>query len=263
MSILESILLGIIQGLTEFLPISSSGHLELGQYFFGLTHEDNLSFDILVHGATMLSTIIVFRKEIIDLIKHLFTFRYDEKMKYIIAMIVSAIPVAIAGVFFKDYIKTYFNSDLMRLGIEFIFSGLLLFFIPMLSRTNTKKIDYKAAFMMGIAQMVAILPAISRSGATIATGLAMGIDKKEVAKFSFLMVLIPIFGANLLEVKELMETPNALAFDWAFLPGVVMSFISGLLACKFMISYIQNKSLKPFALYCFAIGLFSIIYSLL
>lgn len=256
----EAIVLGLIQGLTEFLPVSSSGHLELGKFLFGIDHESNFYFSVAVHGATVLSTIAVFRKEIFDLIKGFFRFKLNDETKYVFKIIVSMIPVGIAGFFLTDIIDEYFAGDMISLGVQFIISaGFML--ITLFIRPKEKPIGYLDAFIMGIAQAIAVLPAISRSGATIATGMMLGNKKSEIAKFSFLMVLIPIIGANLVELRSGDFVTEGTSLT-VILIGFITAFVSGYFACKWMITLVKKGSLLWFSVYCILIGIVSILLGL-
>jgi undecaprenyl-diphosphatase len=253
----EAIILGLIQGLTEFLPVSSSGHLELGKYLFGMDHESNFYFSIAVHGATVLSTIAVLWKEILSLIKGFFNFKWNEETIYISKIVVSMIPTAIAGFFLKDIAEKFFAGNMISLGFEFIATAILLlmtFFI----RPKEKPIGFIDAFIVGIAQAIAILPAISRSGATIATGMMLGNRKADIAKFSFLMVLIPIIGANMVEMRSGDFTTEGTSIT-VILTGFIIAFISGYFACKWMIELVKKGNLFWFAAYCMLVGIFSLL----
>jgi len=257
MSILEAFVLGLIQGLTEFLPISSSGHLELGHALFGIKGESNLRFELILHVATVLSTLIVFRKEIAELFSGLFKFKWDDNNKYIVMLIISALPAGIAGVLFEEKIEAMFTGNLLLLGIQFLFTALLLaiaYFMP----AGNRKIGFWDAFIIGIAQMIAIIPAISRSGATIATGVIIGNKRSDLAKFSFLMVIIPIIGALFLKVVKGDLVNEATIAFLPMLVGFVAAFVSGLLACKWMIDLVKKGKLIYFAIYCTVIGLIAI-----
>jgi undecaprenyl-diphosphatase len=199
MNLFEAIVLGLIQGLTEFLPVSSSGHLELGKYLFGIDHEANFYFSIAVHGATVLSTLFVLWKEIAGLVKGLFAFRLNDETRYIIKLFISMIPVGIAGFFMSEIAEKYFAGNMISLGIEFFISALFLG-LTLVLKPREREMTYLDSFIIGLAQALAVLPGISRSGATISTGMMLGNKKSDIAKFSFLMVLIPIIGANFLEM---------------------------------------------------------------
>ena len=256
----EAMILGLIQGLTEFLPVSSSGHLELGKYLFGMDHEANFYFSIVVHGATVLSTILVLWKEIADLIKGVFKFRLNEETKYVIKILISMIPVGIAGFFLIDIAEKFFRGNMISLGIEFLISALLLL-MTLFIKPKERPIGFFDSFIIGIAQAIAILPGISRSGATIATGMMLGNKKADIAKFSFLMVLIPIIGANLVEMKSGDFTTEGTSVI-VILIGFVTAFISGYFACKWMITLVKKGNLLWFAVYCILAGIFSILLGL-
>ncbi len=263
MNELQALILGIVQGLTEFLPVSSSGHLEIGKALFGIHTPDSLTFTVVVHGATVLSTIVIFWNDIVRLVKAPFTLEWNEDNKYIAKLLVSAIPVAIIGLFFKDQVETLFTGNLLLVGLMLWVTTAFLA-VTAFARDRGRKIGFLDAFVIGLAQAVAVIPGISRSGATIATGLMLGNDKNEVAKFSFLMVLLPIIGAN---IKDLMD------YDWSaaaqsqisasvLITGFLAAFITGLIACKFMLNIVRKSKLWYFAIYTFIIGLIAIIYGL-
>ena len=256
----EAFVLGLIQGLTEFLPVSSSGHLELGKYLFGIDHEANFYFSITVHGATVLSTLLVFWQEIQNLFKGFFRFRYNDETRYILKLVISMIPVGITGFFLSDIAEKYFTGNMVSLGIQFLISALLLF-MALLIKPKERPIGYIDSFIIGIAQALAVLPAISRSGATIATGMMIGNKKSDLAKFSFLMVLVPIVGANMAEMKTGNISTEGTSF-FAILIGFLTAFISGYLACKWMVSIVKKGNLVWFALYCVLVGIFSIMLGL-
>jgi undecaprenyl-diphosphatase len=256
----EAIVLGLIQGLTEFLPVSSSGHLELGKYLFGINPEANFYFSIAVHGATVLSTILVLWKEIAGLFAGFFRFRMNDETKYVIKIFISMIPVGIAGFFLKEITDDFFTGNMTALGIQFIITALFLA-LTLVIKPKEKPISYFDSFIIGIAQAIAVLPAVSRSGATIATGMMLGNKKSEIAKFSFLMVLIPIIGANLVELKSGDITSEGTSI-LVILVGFVTAFISGYFACKWMINLVKKGSLIWFAVYCVAVGVFSILLGL-
>ena len=256
----EALVLGLIQGLTEFLPVSSSGHLELGKYLFGIDHESNFYFSITVHGATVLSTLLVFWPDIQNLFKGFFRFRYNDETRYTLKLVISMIPVGIAGFFLSDIAEKYFTGNMVSLGIQFLISALFLF-VALLIKTKERPIGYIDSFIIGIAQALAVLPAISRSGATIATGMMIGNKKSDLAKFSFLMVLVPIIGANMAEMKSGNISTEGTSF-FAILIGFLTAFISGYLACKWMVSIVKKGNLVWFALYCVLVGIFSIMLGL-
>lgn len=264
MTFIEALILGIIQGLTEFLPVSSSGHLEIGSYVLGIKSKDNLLFSIVVHGATALSTIIVFRKDIRDIILDLFQFKWNESTEFTLKIIISIIPVGIVGVFFEDQIEAFFGGRILLVGSMLLFTGLLLSF-TFFKKNTSGEISYAKAFLIGLAQAIAIMPGISRSGSTIATALLLGVDKVKATRFSFLMVLVPIMGAMMLKIKDLFENPE-LASDTSsavLFIGFTAAFISGLVACRWMITIVKKGKLIYFAIYCFIIGSIAIISGVL
>ena len=254
---LEALILGIVQGLTEFLPVSSSGHLELGKVILGVEAERSLIFTVVVHGATVLSTIFVFHKDLWILLKGLFAFKWNDETKYISRILISMIPVVIVGLFFAEEIESFFTGNVVFVGSMLIITALLLTF-TYFKKTNLRKISFIDSFIIGIAQAAAVLPGISRSGATISTGLMLGNKRELIAKFSFLMVLIPIIGAN---VKDLFTGEMASESSIGAVPlliGFFAAFISGLFACKWMIGIVKKGKLIYFAIYCFIIGLIAI-----
>jgi undecaprenyl-diphosphatase len=264
MNLIESIILGIVQGLTEFLPVSSSGHIELGKAILHIKSTDNLLFSIVVHGATALSTIIVFRKELIDIFKGLLAFKYNDSLQYALKIIISMIPVGIVGVLFEDKIEALFDGNVVFVGAMLIFTGILLS-VTYYSKNTTKGITFGKALIIGIAQAVAIIPGISRSGSTISTGLILGIDKEKITQFSFIMVLLPIIGAMILKVKDYLETPSLAdgIATYVLIAGFLAAFISGLFACTWMIKIVKKGKLIYFAYYCFLIGIISILVGLI
>jgi undecaprenyl-diphosphatase len=256
----EAMVLGIVQGLTEFLPISSSGHLELGKYLFGINPEANFYFSVAVHGATVLSTIVVLWKEISELFGGLIKFRYNDETKYIVKIIISMIPVGIAGLFLKEIGDKFFTGNMISLGFQFLITALFLA-LTLVIKPKEKPIGYLDSFIIGIAQAIAVLPAISRSGATISTGMMLGNKKSEIAKFSFLMVLVPVIGANLVELKSGSVSVGGTSV-FVILIGFLMAFVSGYFACKWMIAIVKKRSLFWFAVYSVAVGVFSILLGL-
>lgn len=252
MNSFEALILGLVQGLTEFLPVSSSGHLTIAKHLFGLETSD-ISFDIAVHAATVLATIVVFRREILQLIMGLFKFEINDETRYIFMILVSMIPVLIVGMFFKDYVESLFGSGLVVVGCTLLVTAGLLIFseIKNTKQTSSGEMTYKSAIWMGIAQAVAVIPGLSRSGSTIATGLICGVGKTKVARFSFLMVLIPILGEAFLDLVS----GDAAASSTGALQlviGFVSAFASGLFACKAMIAIVKKTKLRWFAYYCIA-----------
>jgi undecaprenyl-diphosphatase len=258
MTFFEAIFLGLIQGLTEFLPVSSSGHLEIAKAFFNIDPEQSFYFTIAVHGATVLSTIAVFWKEIIDLVRGSLKFRMNKETSYVLKIIVSMIPVGIAGVLLKDPIEKLFNGNVVFIGMMLLITAAILA-IAHYIRKKERTIGYKDAIIIGIAQAIAVIPGISRSGSTIATGLINGNKKDEIAKFSFLMVLLPVLGANLLEIMS--GEAGSVSISWVtILAGSATAFISGYIACRWMISLVKRSKLIWFSIYCAIIGIISIIF---
>ncbi|MBQ9561701.1 MAG: undecaprenyl-diphosphate phosphatase [Prevotella sp.] len=263
---LEALILGIMQGLTEYLPVSSSGHLAIGQALFGMENgEDNLFFTVAVHVATVLSTLVVLWKEIVWLLKGLFKFEMNSETRYVINIIVSMIPVGIVGVFFKDYVEEAFGSGLLVVGCGLLVTAALLTFSYYAKPRQREKISLKDAFIIGLAQAVAVLPGVSRSGSTIATGLMLGNKKESLAQFSFLMVIPPILGEALLDVLKMTKGENV-AGNIETLPlvvGFVAAFIFGCLACKWMINIVKRGKLIYFGIYCAIVGALLIATSIL
>jgi len=262
MSWLEALILGLVQGLTEFLPVSSSGHLELGKYLLGINAEKSLVFTIVVHGATVLSTVVVFWKDLWVLIKGLFQFKRNEETLYILKLIVSMIPVLIIGLFFIDEVEQFFTGNIVFVGSMLLITSALLA-STMFVKSNFRNIRFLDAFIIGVAQAFAVLPGISRSGATISTGLIIGNKRELITKFSFLMVLIPIIGAN---AKSMLDGDISSGAGIGILPlvvGFLAAFLSGLFACKWMIKIVNKGKLIYFAIYTFIIGAIAIIVGLL
>lgn len=266
MNVFEAFILGLLQGLTEFLPVSSSGHIQLGAYFFNLDTKENLMFTILVHGATVISTIIVFWKEIRKITLGVLKFRYNDDMKFFLHVIVSMIPVGIIGVFFKSNVESFFEGKIVFVASMLMITGFLLAATQYIkAKTQTGKVNYLKAFIIGLAQAFAVLPGISRSGATIATALIAGVEKKEATRFAFLMVIIPILGATLLQVVEIVNTPSITGNTsiTALSVGFVTALVFGILACRWMINIVQKGKLIYFAIYCFIIATSVLIIELL
>lgn len=256
---LTALILGLIQGLTEFLPVSSSGHLELGKSIFGLQGSENLLFTVTVHGATVLSTLVIFYRDIIGLMKGLFSFRWNPETRFLAKICLSMIPVAILGVFFRDEVESYFTGNAVFVGSMLIINSFVLF-LTSLVKSGVKTIPFLDALAIGIAQAVAVLPGISRSGATISTGILLKNRKDEVTRFSFLMVIIPILGANAMDLMSGDIQNSTQVGSTALLIGFLTAFLTGLLACKWMISLVRKGKLIGFAVYCFIIGLAAIIW---
>lgn len=263
MTVLEAILLGLIQGLTEFLPVSSSGHLELGKALLGVELPNPLLFSIVVHGATALSTLVIFRKTIAQLLSDLLKFKWNWGTQYALWIVVSMIPVGVAGLLWEDQIELFFDGQILLVGIMLLITALLLFFTDR-SKNPQQEHSWKTVFITGLAQAVAILPGISRSGATIATSILLGVKKEEAARFSFLMVLPPIVGATLLKVKALFSEEMVATEQLEphlLIIGFLAAFIAGCFACTWMINLVKKSKLSYFAIYCALAGTLAIIFS--
>lgn len=259
----EALILGVIQGLTEYLPVSSSGHLAIGANLFGLSGEENLTFTVAVHVATVLSTIVILWKEIVWLFTDLFKWKWNEGTKYIVNILISMIPVAVVGLLFKDNVEAIFGSGLLVVGICLMVTASLLAFSYWAKPRQREHISPLHAFIIGIAQALAVLPGLSRSGSTIATGLLLGNKKERLAQFSFLMVIPPILGEALLDVKDMAEMGISQAMagisTLSLAVGFIAAFVCGCLACKWMINIVKKGKLIWFALYCAVVGLATII----
>ena len=257
MSIFEAFILGMLQGLTEFLPISSSGHIQLGAHYFNINTSENLVFTVLVHGATVLSTIIVFWSEIKKIFIGVLKFTYNEEMKFFLQIIVSMIPVGFVGLFFKEEVEALFDGKILFVASMLVITGFLLAATNFIKAdTKTGEINYMKAFIIGLAQAIAVLPGISRSGATIATGLIVGVDKTKATRFSFLMVIVPILGASLLQLIDIIKQPSITGStsNSALAVGFLSALAFGILACRWMIRIVQKGKLIYFAVYCFLIA---------
>ena len=266
MSWFEALILGIIQGLTEYLPVSSSGHLAIGQALFGMSDgADNLMFTVAVHVATVLSTIVILWSEIDWIVRGLFKCELNAETKYALNIVVSMIPVGIVGLFFKDKVEEVFGSGLLIVGICLLITASLLAFSYYAKPRQKEHISWKDAFIIGLAQAVAVLPGVSRSGSTIATGLMLGNKKESLAQFSFLMVIPPILGEALLDVLKMLKGEDVMGGIEA-LPlaiGFVAAFLSGCVACKWMINIVKKGKLIYFGIYCAVVGVVTIACSLL
>ena len=264
MSWFEALILGIVQGLTEFLPVSSSGHLEIGHALLGTSGEENLTFAIIVHAATVLSTLVILWNEVAQLFKGTFTTpQWNSEKDYVAKILVSMIPVFIVGMFFKDSVEAFFGNGLLLVGICLLITACLLALSEWLQKKRQHmghEVTYKDAIIIGLAQACAVLPGLSRSGTTIATGLLCGVKKESVAQFSFLMVLIPILGEAFLDLLKLLKGEFVSNLD--LLPaivGFVAAFGTGCFACRFMIEIVRRQRLVWFALYCAIVGSATII----
>ncbi len=268
----QAILLGIVQGLTEFLPVSSSGHLMIFRELLGADAEGFLDFTVTVHFATVLSTIVVFWSAIWNLLKGFFRFRYNDETDYVLKLLVSVIPVGIIGFMFKDKVEAFFGDDLTTVGVGLCITALLLWLSDFLAgrRSIVKEsqarngISYWQALLVGVGQAFAVAPGVSRSGTTIATGLLSGVRRDVMAQFSFLMVLIRIVGEQLLDLLKV-ATGEASFGDGvgplALALGFIFAFISGLFACKVMIALVRKARLGWFSLYCVLVAILIFIFA--
>ncbi len=267
MELLKAIILGIIQGLTEFLPVSSSGHLEIAKAILGENYsaEESMMMTIVLHAATALSTIIVFRKDILEIIKGIFSFKknaqggMNEQMAFALKIVLSMIPAVFIGLKYDEALEVLFEGKIMLVGFMLLVTGVLLFLADKAKRTN-KEVSWGNAIIIGVAQAIAMLPGISRSGATISTSVLLGIDRTKAARFSFLMVVPLIMGKvakDILSGDLSSESVNVLPM----MLGFIAALITGWLACKWMIKLVQKSSLKGFAIYCFVIGFIAIGYT--
>ncbi|MFI1745037.1 undecaprenyl-diphosphate phosphatase [Thalassobellus sediminis] len=263
MDIIDSIILGIIQGLTEFLPVSSSGHLEIGKAILGdnSVPEESLLLTVVLHFATALSTIVVFRKDILDLIKGALKFKWNEDLEFISKIAISMIPAVVVGLFFEEQLEALFGGNILLVGAMLIITAILLFLADKAKDTD-KKVSFKNAFAIGISQAIAMLPGISRSGATISTSVLLGNDKTKAARFSFLMVVPLIFGKIAKDVLSGDLTYDSGNFTSLSI-GFVAAFVAGLFACTWMISLVKKSKLSYFAIYCAIVGIIAIGYSLM
>ncbi len=261
MSYLEAIILGIIQGLTEFLPVSSSGHLEIVKVIFGNDSmpAESLTFTVILHFATALSTLVVFRKEVIEILKGLFQFQWNDESIFSVKIIISMIPAAIIGLMFEEQLESFFNGNILVVGFMLLITGLLLYLADKAKKTN-KNVGYKSAILIGFSQAIAMLPGISRSGATISTSVLLGVDRTKAARFSFLMVVPLIFGKVIKDILSGNISLDSGQFGSMSI-GFISAFIAGLFACNWMINLVKNSKLYYFSYYCFIIGILAITYS--
>mgnify|MGYP001018255239 CR=1 FL=1 len=261
MNYIEAIILGLIQGLTEFLPVSSSGHLELAKVILGDNSlpEESLTFTVVLHFATALSTILVFRKEVFEIIKGLFQFKWNTEFIFSLKIIISMIPAAVIGLLFEEQLEDFFGGRILLVGIMLLITAMLLILADKAKNTNNT-VSYSNAFVIGIAQAIAMLPGISRSGATISTSVLLGIDRTKAARFSFLMVVPLILGKVIKEVLD-----GKISFENSQIGimsvGFVAAFVSGLFACTWMITLVKKSKLSYFAAYCFIIGIIAIAFA--
>ena len=264
MSWLEALILGIVQGLTEFLPVSSSGHLEIGHALLGTSGEENLTFAVIVHAATVLSTLVILWREVAQLFKGTFTtLQWNAEKDYVAKILVSMIPVFVVGMFFKDEVESFFGNGLLLVGVCLLVTAALLALSEWLQKRRQgvgHEVTYRDAIIIGLAQACAVLPGLSRSGTTIATGLLCGVKKENVAQFSFLMVLIPILGEAFLDLLDLLQ--GQMTSTLGVVPavvGFVAAFATGCFACRFMIDIVRRQRLVWFALYCAIVGTVAIV----
>jgi undecaprenyl-diphosphatase len=263
MDIIESIVLGVIQGLTEFLPVSSSGHLELAKVILGDNSlpEESLAFTVVLHFATALSTLVIFRKEVIEIFKGLFQFKWNEQTLFSLKIIASMIPAVIVGLLFEEQLESFFGGKILLVGAMLLVTAILLLLADRAKRTD-RKVSFANAVIIGVSQAIAMLPGISRSGATISTSVLLGVDRTKAARFSFLMVVPLIIGkvAKDLIGGEINFSSTEIA---PLAAGFIAAFVSGLLACTWMISLVKKSKLSYFAIYCAIVGVAAIGYSLL
>ena len=263
MDFIEAIVLGIIQGLTEFLPVSSSGHLELAKAILGDTSvpQESLTFTVVLHFATALSTLVIFRKEVAEIFKGLFQFKWNEQTQFSLKIIVSMFPAVIVGLLFEEQLEAFFGGQILLVGAMLIVTALLLLMADKAKQTD-KKVSFTNAVIIGISQAIAMLPGISRSGATISTSVLLGVDRSKAARFSFLMVVPLIFGKiakDLLSGEINFSSTEILPLS----AGFIAAFVAGLLACTWMISLVKKSKLSYFAIYCAVVGVIAIGYSLM
>lgn len=276
MSWIDALILGIVQGLAEYLPISSSGHLEICREILGLdlSGAEALEFDVALHVATVLSTIVVLWREFVPLCVSFFTMRNDANTRYVWKILLSCIPVAIVGLCFKDVVENFFGNGLTIVGVCLLVTAALLTFAYFFRTRHElagdaapgvgqRSISWTDAFVMGLAQAIAILPGLSRSGTTIATGISLGAKREQVAQFSFFMVIIPILGEALLGIKDILTGDSAVVGSVGTLPlviGFLASFIVGCAACKWMLEIVKRGKLVWFAVYCVMVGVLCLVW---
>jgi undecaprenyl-diphosphatase len=258
--ILKALILGIVQGLTEFLPVSSSGHIEIANFIMKADYEDksNLLMTVVLHAATALSTIVILRKDILEILKGLFQFQWNEQSQFSLKIILSMIPAVIVGLTMEDFLESLFGGNIMLVGTMLILTAILLFFADK-AKNTTKDVSFLNALLIGISQAIAILPGISRSGATISTSVLLGIDRTKAAKFSFLMVVPLIFGKMAKDVMDGALTQTDIRTS-ALIVGFIAAFTTGLIACKWMIALVKKSKLIYFSIYCALVGIIGIAY---
>lgn len=262
MELIDAIILGIVQGLTEFLPVSSSGHLEIGKAILGAEAlpEDSLLFTVILHFATALSTLVVFRKDVFDIIRGLLRFQWNEQTQFTLKIILSMVPGALIGIFLIDHIEVFFDGAILVVGLMLLLTAVLLYLAD-LAQTTEKGVSFRSAFIIGLAQAVALLPGVSRSGATISAAVILGVDKTKSARFSFLMVVPLILGKvakDFLDGKITFSGEDSLAMG----AGFMAAFLSGLAACTWMIKLVRQSKLTYFALYCLIVGLIAVAWGI-
>ena len=262
MDILEAIVLGVIQGLTEFLPVSSSGHLELAKAILGDTSvpEESLTFTVVLHFATALSTLVIFRKEVAEILKGLFQFKWNDQTKFSLKIIISMIPAVVVGLLFEEQLEAFFGGKILLVGVMLLVTAILLLLADKAKNTN-KEVSFTNSVIIGISQAIAMLPGISRSGATISTSVLLGIDRTKAARFSFLMVVPLIFGKigkDVLSGDLNFQSSEMLPIS----AGFIAAFLAGILACKWMIALVKKSKLSYFSLYCAIVGFIAIGYAL-
>lgn len=263
MDIFEAIILGIIQGLTEFLPVSSSGHLELAKAILGDTSvpEESLTFTVVLHFATALSTLVIFRKEVGEILKGLFQFTWNNELKFSLKIIISMIPAVLVGLLFEEQLESFFGGKILLVGVMLLLTALLLLLADK-AKNTTKEVSFSNSIIIGVSQAIAMLPGISRSGATISTSVLLGIDRTKAAKFSFLMVVPLIFGKigkDVLSGDLNFQSSEIIPIS----AGFMAAFLAGLVACKWMIAIVKKSKLSYFSIYCAIVGFIAIGYALL
>lgn len=259
MGLLDAIILGIIQGLSEFLPISSSGHLEMANVILGTETEDNLMMTVVLHAATALSTVVIFRKEIMEIIQGLLQFQWNDQAQFSVKIILSMFPAAAVGLLFEEQIDALFEGNLLLVGGALMVTAVLLFLADKAKKTD-KNVSFVHAIIIGISQAIAILPGISRSGATISTSVLLGIDRERSARFSFLMVVPLILGKMAKDILDGAFTSSTIEIS-ALTVGFIAAFVTGAFACTWMIKLVKKSKLTYFSIYCLIVGAIAFIYA--